>query len=57
MIKWMVPVCLDVKATIVHQLVTQSAQTFVSTRHVTLAAVVLKGVNMTSSVGAGKKYV
>ena len=57
MIKWMVPVCLDVKPTIVHQLVTQSAQTFVSTRHVTLAAVVLKGVNMTSSVGAGKKYV
>ena len=57
MIKWMVLVCLDVKATIVHQLAHQNAQTFVSTRHVTLAAVVLRGVNMMSSVGAGKKYV
>ena len=57
MIKWMVLVSLDVKATIVHQLAHQNAHTFVSTRHVTLAAVVLRGVNMTSSVGAGKKYV
>ena len=53
-IKWMVHVCLAVKATTVHQLAHQSAQIFVSTKHVDLTVVALKAVNTTSSVAAGK---